>query len=149
MKAEDQFHTGVVVDDLGEALTNYSELFGYRWSDVFEGAVKVWLPEGEREIRLRFVYSRSVPRIEVIQSIEGTVWVPSAGSGIHHLGYWSDDVEGDAARLERSGYIMEAVGRVPSGAAQWSYHKAPVGFRVELVDRALQPMLERFWSDAT
>jgi Glyoxalase/Bleomycin resistance protein/Dioxygenase superfamily len=139
----------VVVDDLDAALARFSELFGYRWSDAFEGRVQVWLPDGDREIHLRFVYSRTVPRMEVIQAIDGTVWVPSAGSGIHHLGYWSDDVEGDATRLERSGFVVEALGRVPNGAAQWSYHRAPDGFRVELVDRALQPMLERFWSDET
>jgi hypothetical protein len=139
----------VVVDDLDAALLRLSELFGYRWSDVFEGQVQVWLPDGDREIPLRFVYSRTFPRIEVIQAIEGTVWVPSAGSGIHHLGYWSDDVEGDGARLEEDGYVMEARGRVPNGAAPWSYHWAPAGFRVELVDRALQPMLERFWAGET
>jgi hypothetical protein len=149
MKAEDQFHTGVVVDDLDVALRELSELFGYGWSDVFEGRVQVRLPDGDREVELRFVYSRSVPRIEVIQAIEGTVWVPSAGSGIHHLGYWSDDVEGDAARLEHSGYVLEAAGRVPHGAAPWTYHRAPAGVRIELVDRALQPMLERFWSNET
>jgi hypothetical protein len=139
----------VVVDDLDAALTNFSQLFGYRWSDAFEGQVPVRLPSGDLDVPLRFVYSRTVPRIEVIQAIPGTVWVPSAGSGIHHLGYWSDDVEGDAARLERTGYVMEALGRVPDGTAPWSYHRAPGGFRVELVDRALQPMLERFWSDET
>ena len=139
----------MVVDDLDVALTNLSELFGYRWSDAFEGRVLVRLPDGDREVLLRFVYSRTVPRIEVIQAIEGTVWVPSAGSGIHHLGYWSDDVEGDAAGLEKSGYVMEALGRVPNRAAPWSYHRAPGGVRVELVDRALQPMLEAFWSDET
>ena len=139
----------MVVDDLDAALPKLSELFGYRWSDVFEGRVQVWLPDGDREIPLRFVYSRTVPRIEVIQAIEGTVWVPSTGSGIHHLGYWSDDVEGDGARLETIGYAREALGRVPNGAASWSYHGAPSGFRVELVDRALQPMLESFWSDET
>jgi len=139
----------VVVDDLDAALTKLSELFGYRWSDAFEGRVQVWLPDGDRETPLRFVYSLNVPRIEVIQAIEGTVWVPSAGSGIHHLGYWSDDVEGDGTRLEASGYVREAHGRVPDGPAPWSYHRAPSGFRVELVDRALQPMLERFWSDET
>jgi hypothetical protein len=109
----------------------------------------VWLPDGEREVELRFVYSRNVPRMEVIQAIEGTVWVPSAGSGIHHLGYWSDDVGGDGARLESSGYVLEAAGRVPNGSSPWSYHWAPGGVRVELIDRALQPMLERFWSDET
>jgi len=139
----------VVVDDLDAALTKFSELFGYRWSDAFEGRVQVWLPDGDRETPLRFVYSLNVPRIEVIQAIAGTVWVPSTGSGIHHVGYWSDDVEGDGARLETIGYAREALGRVPNGAASWSYHGAPSGFRVELVDRALQPMLESFWSDET
>ena len=139
----------MVVDDLDAALTKFSETFGYLWSDAFEGRVQVWLPDGDREILLRFVYSRSVPRIEVIQAIENTVWVPSAGSGIHHLGYWSDDVEGDAARLERSGFVVEALGRVPNGAAPWSYYRAPGGIRIELVDRALQPLLERLWSDET
>jgi hypothetical protein len=139
----------VVVDDLDAALMRLSELFGYRWSDVFEGRVQLWLPDGDGEIPLRFVYSRTFPRIEVIQAIEGTVWVPSAGSGIHHLGYWSDDVEGDGEQLEQDGYVMEARGRVPNGPAPWSYHWRPAGFRVELVDRALQPMLERFWSGET
>jgi len=139
----------VVVDDLDAALTKFSELFGYRWSDAFEGRVQVWLPDGEREVLLRFVYSRTFPRVEVIQAIDGTVWVPGAGSGIHHLGYWSDDVERDARRLEARGYVREALGRAANGPAPWSYHRAPGGFRVELVDRALQSMLERFWSDET
>jgi hypothetical protein len=137
----------VVVDDLDLALRDFSELFGYRWSDAFEGRVAVWLPDGDQEVDLRFVYSRTVPRIEVIQAIEGTVWVPSAESGIHHLGYWSDDVADDGARLESSGYVLEAAGLVPNGTAPWSYHKAPDRVRVELVDTALRPMLERFWSD--
>jgi hypothetical protein len=149
LNAEDQFHVGVVVEDLHAALEKLSELFGYRWSDAFEGQVQVWLPDGDREVALRFVYSRTVPRVEVIQAIEDTVWVPAAGSGIHHLGYWSDDVEADITRLEASGYVREALGRVPNGAAPWSYHRAPGGLRIELVDRALQPMLERFWSDET
>jgi hypothetical protein len=139
----------VVVYDLDAALTKFSELFRYRWSDAFEGRIQVGLRDGDREIPLRFVYSRTVPRIEVIQAIEGTLWVPSTGSGIHHLGYWSDDVEGDGARLEAHDYALEALGRVPNGAVPWSYHKAPDGFRVEPVDRALQPMLEGFWSNET
>ncbi|HEX3332883.1 MAG TPA: VOC family protein [Acidimicrobiales bacterium] len=147
MRAEDHFHVGVVVDDLDAALARLSDLFGYRWSGAFEGRIPVWLPGGDREVDLRFVYSRTTPRIEVIQSVEGTVWVPSAGSGVHHLGYWSDDVEGDAARLAHAGAVMEAAGRTPGGAAQWSYHRAPDGPRIELVDRALQPFLEKFWSE--
>ena len=43
------------------------------------------------------MYSRNAPRVEVIQSVPGTLWVPAVGSGIHHIGYWSDDIARDAA----------------------------------------------------
>ncbi len=147
MRAEDHYHAGVVVDDLEAALAGLSELCGYRWSEVFDGSIPVWLPSGDQEIPMRFVYSRNVPRLEVIQAIEGTVWIPAAGSGIHHLGYWSDDVEGDGAVLESAGYEKEAAGRGPNGSSHWSYHKALGGLRIELVDRGLQPLLEQFWAD--
>lgn len=148
MRGEDQFHTGIVVDDLDGALAELTDLFGYEWGTEFRGAVAVRLPAGEDavEVDLRFVYSATTPRVEVIQSIAGTVWVPAAGSGIHHLGYWSDDVAADGAALERAGYVPEASGVGPGGGAIWSYHRSPAGARIELVDRALLPLLEQLWS---
>jgi hypothetical protein len=146
MKAEDQYHTGVVVEDLDSARAQLSELFGYRWSPVFDARVPVWSPEGEQEVRLQFIYSCDTPRVELIQSVEGTVWVVPSGSRIHHLGYWSDDMDGDGARLGTAGYVVEAAGRLPDGTSQWAYHRSPNGLRIELVDRSLRPMLEQFWS---
>ena len=140
MRAEDQFHVGIVVDDLDGALAQLGELFGYEWCAPFEGQVPVTLPPDTTEIRLRFVYSRTEPRVEVIQSIPGTLWVPAAGSGIHHLGYWSDDVARDGAELARHGFVAEASG------GQWAYHRSPSGPRIELVDRRLQPGLEQMWA---
>jgi len=54
------------------------------------------LPDGEATLDLVFTYSKTEPRVEVIQSMPGTLWVPAEDSGIHHLGYWSDDVAADA-----------------------------------------------------
>jgi len=78
--------------------------------------------------------------MEVIQAVAGTLWMPAAGSGIHHLGYWSDDVAADSAALEAQGYALEAAGQV------WAYHRSPAGPRIELVNRVVQPMLEQYWA---
>jgi len=146
VKAEDQFHVGIVVDDLPAALAALSQLFGYEWCAMFDGPLRVVLPAGTAEIPLRFVYSRHPPRVEVIQTIPGTLWVPAAGSGIHHLGYWSDDVAGDAAELERWGFTAEATGTRPDGTPSWAFHRSRTGPRIELVDRALRPGLEQMWA---
>jgi len=146
MNAADQFHVGIVVDDLHAALAQLGEPFGYEWCAMFDGPVPVMLPTGPIEIGLRFVYSRNTPRVEVIQSIPGTLWVPASGSGIYHLGYWSDDVARDSAELQRRGLTGEASGIRPDGTLVWSYHRSPTGPRVELVDRQLQSGMEQMWA---
>jgi hypothetical protein len=146
MRGEDQFHTGIVVDDLDATLRDLTELFGYEWCDQMNVATPVALPTGEAVIDLRFAYSRTVPRLEIIQSIPGTLWVPAAGSGIHHLGYWSDDVTADSAELVRRGFAVEATGARPDGVPYWTYHRGATGPRIELVSRSVQPGLEGYWS---
>ncbi len=145
MRADDQFHVGIVVDDLESTLAELSDLFGYRWCQEIGGPTPVRLPTGERSIDLRFAYSMTAPRLEIIRSVPGTLWVPSSGSPIHHLGYWSDDVAADAARLEARGYPAEATGTRPDGTPYWAYHRHPGAPRIEIVTRDLQPMLERYW----
>ena len=90
----------------------------------------------------------TVPRVEVIQSIPGTLWTPAVGSGIHHLGYWSDDVATDAALLAARGYAAEATGVRPEGSPVWAYHRSASGPRIELVSRELAVGLEQYWGSA-
>jgi hypothetical protein len=146
VKATNQFHVGIVVDDFESALIELSELFGYEWCPEFNGTVPVTLPAGTTSIDLRFAYSRTTPRLEIVRSIPGTVWMPADGSGIHHAGYWSDDVATDSATLERRGYAREAAGTNPDGTAAWAYHRSAAGPRIELVDRRLEPGLEQMWA---
>jgi Glyoxalase/Bleomycin resistance protein/Dioxygenase superfamily len=145
MKAEDQFHVGIVVDDLEATLDQLADLFGYEWCDEIAVQTPVMLPTGETVLDQRFRYSRNEPRLEVIQSIPGTLWVPAAGSGVHHLGYWSDDVVRDSAELERHGIAREAAGILPDGSPHWAYHRAPDGPRIELVSTDLQGPLGQYW----
>jgi hypothetical protein len=146
VNAADQYHAGIVVDDFDDALERLTALFGYEWTPEFGGRVPVRLPSGEREVELRVVYSRSEPRVEIIQAVPGTVWEPVSGSGIHHLGYWSDDVAADGARLVEQGYVEEASGLGGGGSAMWSYYRAPSGPRTELVSRSLEPFLAQLWA---
>ena len=103
MKAADHFHVGIVVDDFDNALDELADLFGHKWCPTMSVNTPVALPDAEATLDLMFTYSRTTPRVEVIQSMPGTLWVPSPSSGIHHLGYWSDDVAADAARSAARG----------------------------------------------
>lgn len=146
MRAVDQFHVGVVVDDLDDALDELTGAFGYEWCDVIAMPVPVWLPSGETEIDLAFAYSRSTPRLELIRTIPGSVWEPAAGSGVHHLGYWSDDVARDSTALEQLGYAVEAAGLREDGSRHWAYLRRAGRPRIELVTRELEPLLAQLWA---
>jgi lactoylglutathione lyase len=145
MKAEDLFHTGIVVEDLDAARHWLSDVAGYRWCDEYAGEVAVETVGGEIEVPIRFAYSMSEPRLELVQAVAGTVWVP-ASSGIHHLGYWSDDVERDLATLAGQGLQVEVRAISGRSRTQWAYCKGTVGPRIELVDGALEPMLSAWFA---
>ncbi|MFE6820877.1 VOC family protein, partial [Streptomyces sp. NPDC057690] len=43
--------------------------------------------------RLRTAVSREQPQIELLEAVPGTHLVPPAGTGLHHIGYYVDDLE--------------------------------------------------------
>jgi hypothetical protein len=146
VRAEDQFHVGVVVDDFEAALAELSGLFGYEWCDEVNVPTLVAFSTGEQVVDMRFAYSKTSPRLEVIQSAPGTLWEPATGSGIHHLGYWSDNVAADSDRLTHHGFAFEAAGRRPDGATNFAFHRSVAGVRIELVSRAVLPAFEHYWA---
>lgn len=146
MNAADQFHVGIITDDLQSTAAALRASLGYEWGDEIGGPTPVVLPTGPVELDLRCMYSKTSPRLELVRSVPGTLWVPVEGSGLHHLGYWSDDVDADSRELEQRGLAGEATGTHPDGSPFWSYHRAPTGPRIELLSRQLQPLLEQYWS---
>ena len=150
MKAENLYHTGIVVDDLDATMEWFSKLAGYTWTDVVEVEQVAQTPAGEVTIPMKMVYSGADPRLELLQTVPGTVWMP-ADSGVHHIGYWSDDVESDLAALQAGGMDLEVKSYNPdgSGTLLWAYAKGPTGPRIELVSRAMEPFISYWWSSAT
>ncbi len=67
--------------------------------------------------------------VEVWQAIPGTpLDVPESG-GVHHIGYWVDDITAEAQRLGALGYPSFAIaGHAPL------FNRGPAGTLVELCD---------------
>jgi catechol 2,3-dioxygenase-like lactoylglutathione lyase family enzyme len=149
VKPENLYHTGIVVDDLDATMAWFTNVAGYRWTDVVEVEQVGETPQGEVTIPMRMVYSGDDPRLEILQTVPGTIWTP-ADSGVHHLGYWSDDVEADLATLEANGMRCEVKSYNPdgSGTLLWAYCKGPTGPRIELVGSGMRPFIEYWWATA-
>lgn len=146
LRGGDLFHVGVVVDDPVARMAELTDLFGYEWCEAIGGPVAVSLDGVDTTVELMAWYSKTTPRLEIVHSIADTVWTPAVGSGVHHLGYWVDDVAGASDALQLRGYGVEAVGRRAGGEAYWSYHRSPVGPRVEIVSRQLQPTMDAYFA---
>ncbi|MGI5460170.1 VOC family protein [Streptomyces sp. CA-249302] len=151
LRPADQFHVGIVAEDFEATKEQLSKLFGFEWCADMGGATEVTLPDGDTVIDFQCAYARSSStalRLEIVRKVPGTLWEPTPGSGIHHFGYWSDDVAADVAELESHGYVTEAYRKGPDGGMFFAFLRSgdTTGFRVELVSRAAQPSLERVWA---
>ncbi|MER6492899.1 VOC family protein [Streptomyces griseorubiginosus] len=151
LRPSDQFHVGIVAEDFEATKDQLSKLFGFDWHEDMGGPTEVSLPTGDTVIDFQCAYARSsgaAPRLEIVRRVPGTLWEPTSGSGIHHLGYWSDDVAADVAELERHGYVTEATRRGPDGGLLFAFLRSEgqTAFRIELVSRAVQRSLEQVWA---
>ena len=66
--------------------------------------------------------------------------------GVHHLGYWSDDVAADSAALTAAGFELELRGGAED-APMFAYHRHPTSPRIEILARWIQPTFEQYWAD--
>lgn len=149
MKAENLYHTGIVVDDLEATMDWLAKVAGYTWTQVVSVDQQAVTADGEVSIPMKMVYSGVEPRLELLQTVPNTVWTP-ADSGVHHIGYWSDDVEADVVALESNGLTVEVKSYNPdgSGTLLWAYLKGTTGPRIELVSRSMEPFIAYWWESA-
>jgi hypothetical protein len=136
------FHTGIVVDDLASAKDEFGEALGLSWRDG--GAeVRLLTGGGVGTVCTAYALSREGPHyVELVQSIEGTLWTAPAPGHAHHLGYWVDDVAAASDALVRVG--SERIGSVSvtdDAPPICAYHRLGNGLCVEIVALALRPVL--------
>jgi catechol 2,3-dioxygenase-like lactoylglutathione lyase family enzyme len=141
------YHVGIVVPNLEDGQAHFTDLFGARWAPVMETPTAMRTADGSvATVDLRLVYSVDAPHLELIEAVPGSIWVLNPHSNIHHIGFWSDDLASDWAKLHGGGCPLEVMG--DSGGSEplfWTYHNDRLGVRVELVDGALRTGMQAAW----
>ena len=129
------FHMGIIVPEIHRGIEDLSRRFGATFPEPREAQVTVRYQGKESKVPVKFVYSRQgPPYIEIIQAVPGTVWEANAGSRIHHIGVFCDDIEDEIAKLQSEGYAYEAASLGPDGSMQGAqYINNDLGVRLELI----------------
>lgn len=140
------FHVGVVVSNLEGGMHRFASLLGIKWSAPVEILSPVDLDGQPAEFTFRFAFARTGPvRLEITEEIPNTIW--TAGTGLNHIGYWSDDVAGETKMLEQAGCPTAAViysSRDEPSIATMA--RGPQGMFIELVSTSRRARLERLWA---
>jgi len=143
----DLFKAALLVTDLSSAMRDLSSWLDVAWTPVQSADLSLRTAEGREDVTLRFAYSTEGPLyLELLEARASGFYAAPAGSHLHHVGRWVDDLAGASSRLAASGLPLEAAGmdaeaRAPVGFA---FHRGGHGLRVELVDRALKPGFEQW-----
>jgi hypothetical protein len=140
------FHTGIIVDDLEQAMSTMGEAFGLEWAPPIQTAGDIHARGGTAFRESLITYSLEGPHhIELIQQLDDTAWkMATGGPRIHHLGFSVEDLSAETARLEGLGYRLEFSGMADDGsrAGMGYLHDPHGGLWVELVDLSLRRQLD-------
>jgi len=141
---EAPYHVGVVASDLEATMDAHTTALGSTWASVQTLTVALCDEQGCTDTPVRITYSRQGPTyLELIEAVPGTVW--TAADGVHHLGVWCDDVDGESRRLDEEGFPAVAWAQGRDDERAWfAYHSVPGLGLVELVDRRSRPAFERW-----
>lgn len=135
------FHVGIVVAELEAALAAITQVAGTQWGPIRSATMETETGDGHTgNTSLRYVFSEGARMVELVEAVPGTLWEP-VPRGVHHVGYWSDAIDDDSARLQRSGVELALRGR-REGTTSWmfAYHRTADGL-VELVDSSRRAAL--------
>lgn len=125
------WHIGIAVPELASGMKQLADVFGLCWRPVRVRELTLTDADGgQHEVTCHVAFSAGGPfAVEVWQAIPGTPLDAPASGGVHHIGYWTGDIAGEARRLEALGYpAFATAGTVPL------LSRGPAGTIVELCD---------------
>lgn len=124
------WHLGVAVPDLEQGMDELGKAFGVSWRPVHRSSVVIKDHNGAAyDVTIDFTFSVAQHMaIEMWEAIPGTPLRVPEHSILHHIGYWVEDLPGEAARLEGLGWPSFMSG--PSIAV----HRGPGGLMLEPCD---------------
>jgi len=139
------YHVGVVVPDLAAGMAEMSAAVGLAWRPPAQMEMTVRTPSGLATVNFHYAYSLDgPPYVELVESVDGSIWAAhdTYGGHAHHLGYWSADLQADAARLERAGMVREVSDAAADGGFEvFTYHRAKSGPLIEYVSTSMKAQL--------
>lgn len=146
--AKDQYHVAMIVRSLEAAITSLSETSVRTFTATVERDIQGWCAGELRTGQFPPAFTVSEPLIEHIERKPGTAWSDEYVAP-YHRAFWSDDLPIDLRDLQGSGSVREVrtTEDETTPLRQFVCLRDPdLGLRIELVDRALEPVLERIWA---
>jgi hypothetical protein len=142
------WHVGVLVADLDRAVAELQASLGTPFTPTATvHFARVEDPE-PRPIDIRVAFSRGDgPQLELIESVpEGIYSIEAHGSGLHHLGYWEDDIDVNYGhRLETGASCVARVVGPGGGLVAWyATTAATPGVLLEFIDASARAAVEAF-----
>jgi methylmalonyl-CoA/ethylmalonyl-CoA epimerase len=101
-------HISYAVKDIDQVVEAWSRLYGMGpWTFKENGG----LDAKGRPWKIRMAFAKVGPlEIELVQCLEGRIFqskfIDKWGEGLHHLGFFVDDVDGEAAKLAAQGAAL-------------------------------------------
>ena len=144
------FHSALIVPEVYAAMDDLSGAFGLQWSSIKESETSVWTPEGRLDLTFRGAFSKPGPtRIELIESVPGTLWFAVGAPVLHHISFWSSDLVADSKQLDADGYPLMATGWGDDGSVPtlFAYHRKGSGPYMELLDENERDHYEEWWNE--
>jgi len=130
------YHLGVVTRDLDEGAAALAALSGVRWGPVAE-ALDPRLVDGDGPVgwTCRRRHDIGGPfHVELLEGSGDSIWATDQVLQLHHLAYWSVDVNADVDGLVGAGWTLEATLRGDDGRpSEFAYLAHPHEARIELV----------------
>ena len=140
VQRSEMFHVGIVVPDLAAAQKELGALLGLVWGPVVSLSLAVRLGDGsDVEYPNTICYSTEPPYLELIQEVKGSPWECNAHSNLHHIGFFTEDLQASSMELGQAGCPLQVCGRQEGAApTSFAYHDGDARVRIELVDAQLR-----------
>ena len=145
-KAAPYFHTGIVVDDLEEAIRHYSDTLNVQFTEPGTFNIpRLEDPDPHPFLFTAVLSMAEPPFLELIQANGTGIISPEKCGNIFYHGCWESDMAGRLAWLNDKGPGAEAVFRMEEGGTPFSMitHPDKYGNRIEYVGtEAAEPLIE-------
>ncbi len=143
------WHVGVLVADLDKAVAELGVSIGTTFTPPAVVRFEHVEDPDPRAVDIRVAFSRgAVPQLELIEGPpgEGIYSLATYGPGLHHLGYWEDDIDRRFPERVRAGSTCVAKVVGPDGGlvAWYGTTAASPGVLAEYIDAGARLAIEAF-----